>query len=189
MSARAKGPVVGILAGGRGLRMGGADKARLLTRDGEELLSRQLRLCRELGLDAVVIGGSVPAEVVRLEDRPDGIGPIGGLSALLDHAGERSALLLACDLPYLTLCLLGRLARADSPAAVLAPRDPLTGKWQPMFARYASSRLQPSLRVAIGDGVRSFQTFLRGEDVAELELDEAERAALRDWDRPEDLAR
>lgn len=182
-------PLVGILAGGAGRRMGGADKARLLAPGGEQLLPRLLRVCRELSLPAVVVGGGNAPEGVRaLSDDPAGIGPIGGLSALLAHAGARPALLLACDLPYLTAPLLGRLASTASAAPVLVARDPSTGKWQPMFARYAPDAVLPPLRLAIADGVRSLQTFLRTQQVEELLLDDAERAQLRDWDTPEDLS-
>ena len=167
--------------------MGGVDKAQLRAPDGEQLLPRLLRLCRELSLDAVVVGGVAPAGVHALADAPAGVGPIGGLSALLAHAGARPALLLACDLPYLSAALLLRLASTPSAAAVLAARDLTTGKWQPMFARYASATVLPALRAAIAAGTRSPQTFLRTLEVAELPLDDVERQQLRDWDRPEDL--
>ena len=180
-------PLVGILAGGAGRRMGGRDKARLVAPGGEQLLPRLLRVCAELSLPALVVGGAAPEGVRALSDAPPGIGPIGGLSALLAHAGARPALLLACDLPYLTAPLLGRLASTASAAPVLAARDPATGKWQPMFARYASVAVLPALQLAIADGVRSLQTFLRTQVVEELVLDDAERAQLHDWDTPEDL--
>jgi molybdopterin-guanine dinucleotide biosynthesis protein A len=181
-------PIVGILAGGAGKRMGGVDKAQLHAPGGEQLLPRLLRLCRELSLEALVIGGAAPDGTRALVDDPPGVGPIGGLAALLAHAGSRHAVLLACDLPYLSAPLLERLARTPAPSAatVLAARDPATGKWQPMFARYASAVVLPPLRAAIEQGVRSPQTFLKTQQVEELPLDDAERAELRDWDRPED---
>jgi molybdopterin-guanine dinucleotide biosynthesis protein A len=179
--------LLGVLAGGRGLRMGGRDKAALLAPGGEPLLSRLLRLGRELGLETVVLGGEGACDVPRLADEPAGVGPIGGLCALLSHARERRAIALACDLPYLSAALLARLAHTESAAAVLAARDPQTGKWQPLFARYDSPRVLPDLRAAIAAGTRSFQTFLRGVEVQELALDEAERAQLRDWDVPGDI--
>jgi molybdopterin-guanine dinucleotide biosynthesis protein A len=181
-------PIVGILAGGAGKRMGGVDKAQLHAPGGEQLLPRLLRLCRELSLEALVIGGAAPDGTRALVDDPPGVGPIGGLAALLAHAGSRHAVLLACDLPYLSAPLLERLARTPAPSAatVLAARDPATGKWQPMFARYTSAVVLPPLRAAIEQGVRSPQTFLKTQQVEELPLDDAERAELRDWDRPED---
>jgi molybdopterin-guanine dinucleotide biosynthesis protein A len=189
-SPPASGPAVllGVLAGGRGSRMGGRDKAALRAPDtAEPLLARLLRLGCEAGLDGVVVGGAGACAVPRLVDDPPDVGPIGGLCALLAHAGERPAIALACDLPYLSADLLARLARSPSAAAVLAARDLQTGKWQPLFARYDAPRVLPELRAAIAAGTRSFQTFLRAVDVQELVLDAAERAQLRDWDEPSDL--
>jgi molybdopterin-guanine dinucleotide biosynthesis protein A len=134
-----------------------------------------------------LVGGEGVPGVPLLQDVPTGIGPIGGLCALLAQAGERPALALACDLPYVSGALLARLAHTQSSTAVLAPRDPVTGKWQPLFARYDAARVLPLLLPAIDAGVRSFQTFLRSVDVQELELSPDERAELRDWDEPDDV--
>lgn len=181
-------PLLGVLAGGHGRRMGGRDKGRLIAPDSAEpLLERLLRLGAETGLDCVVVGGQALQAAAFVADEPSGIGPIGGVCALLALAGQRPALALACDLPYVTGALIARLAHEHRGDAVLAARDPGTGKWQPLFARYDSARVLPALRVAIADGVRSFQTFLRTQCVTELELSEAERALLRDWDEPSDL--
>jgi molybdopterin-guanine dinucleotide biosynthesis protein A len=177
--------VLGVLAGGRGLRMGGCDKAELRTREGESLLERLLRFGSAVQLPCVVVGGVARSDLLVLPDDPPGIGPIGGLRALLAHAGGVPALALACDLPYVSAALISRLAHAPCRAPVLAPRDPETGKWQPLFARYQSAEVLPSLDAAITRGVRSFQTWLRGEYVEELMLSPEERALLADWDEPE----
>jgi molybdenum cofactor guanylyltransferase len=180
--------LLGVLAGGRGLRMGGREKGALPAPGGAEtLLARLIRLGRGVGLEVVVVGGQRAPGVAWLGDEPAGVGPIGGLCALLAHAGARPALALACDLPYATAELIDRLARTPSDASVLAARDLDTGKWQPLFARYDSPRVLPLLRASIAAGTRSFQTFLRQVDVQELVLDPGERALLRDWDAPSDL--
>jgi molybdopterin-guanine dinucleotide biosynthesis protein A len=182
--------LLGVLAGGRGTRMGGRDKGALPAPDsGETLLARLVRLGRAAGLQPVIVGGQGVPGVPLLCDEPAGIGPIGGLCALLAHAGERAAIALACDLPYLSAELIAKLACAESSAAVLAARDRPSGKWQPLFARYDSPRVLPVLRGAIASGTRSFQSFLRELDVQELALDASEHALLRDWDTPGDLER
>jgi len=186
--------------------MGGRDKAALPAPDGRgTLLSRLLWVADGAGCSERVLvgarhsshdrspdcggGESVPdpAGLDTLLDRPPGIGPIGGLCALLEAAGPRPALALACDLPFLQPQLLTRLAREQPGATVLCPRDPQSGKWEPLFARYDSARVLPILRGCIPAGVRSLQTLLRELPVTELVLEPGERAQLRDWDRPEDL--
>lgn len=182
--------VLGILAGGQSRRMG-RDKALLSAPDtGEALLERLARIGRELGFDVVAVGGAAARfGLPRLDDDPAGIGPIGGLAALLAHAGDRKAIALACDLPYLEPALLARLAAAPAAEPVLSSRDPGSGKWQPLFARYDAPRVLPILRAEIARGVRSFQTFLQALPVAELPLSDAERLQLRDWDEPADMIR
>ena len=185
-------PVVGVLAGGQGRRMGGRDKAWLpAPHGGEALIERLVRIIGELGLRAVVVGGSAPPAVERFADDPPGIGPLGGLRALLAHAGAQPVIALACDLPYVDAALLGKLvqAQAESAAPVLAPRDPGSGKWQPLFARYMPARVLPACDVVLARGERSLQAVLREVAVEELALSAGEHALLADWDEPGDLNR
>jgi molybdenum cofactor guanylyltransferase len=170
-------PLLGVLAGGQSRRMGGRDKAWLpAPGGGEALIERLLGLGTTLGLPVVVAGGNAPAGVQQLNDAPAGVGPIGGLCALLSHAGTRPVIALACDLPYVAAPLLAKLLDAESSAAVLAPRDPASGKWQPLFARYDPERALPAFRAALERGVRSLQTVLRELTVEELVLDASEHA-------------
>ena len=179
--------VAGIFAGGRGLRMGGRDKAQLIAPDtGETLIARLLRITVEAGLAAVVVGGS-GSPGPRIADEPAGIGPLGGLCALLAHAAPRPAIAIACDMPYVDAALLGRLAAHRSAAPVVAARDPDSRKWQPLFARYDSARVLPVLRAELARGVRSFQALLHALEVEELVLSPADHDKLRDWDAPSDL--
>lgn len=180
--------LLGVLAGGRGLRMGGRDKSRMSAPDtGEALAARIVRLGSELGMECALVGGVPIAGVAHLRDEPEGVGPMGGLCALLAFARERPALALACDLPHVTQALIGRLASEKRDATILCPRDPATGKWQPLFARYDSPRVLPAFRAALANGTRSMQTVFRSLPVAELALSPEERAALVDWDAPSDL--
>ena len=93
---------------------------------------------------------------------------------------------MACDMPYVDLALL-RLLRDAPDAPVVAPRDPDTGKWYPLFARYDAPRVLPVARAAVAAGTRAFQTLFRSLEVTELRLTSDQRAQLRDWDRPEDM--
>ena len=71
-----------VLAGGRGERLGGADKAALLV-DGRTLLERVLEV--DLGGRVVVVGDTpVPDGVHRTLEDPPGGGPVAGIAAGLD---------------------------------------------------------------------------------------------------------
>lgn len=185
-------PLLGIFVGGRGSRMGGVQKALLTTPDGQEtLLARTLRVAAEAGVTAVLVGraelGTAAPGLVQLADSESCSGPLAGLVALLEHAGDRPALAVACDMPYVSAVLLRRLAHTQPEAAVLAPRDAATGKWQPLFARYDPRSVSPVLAREIQAGARSFQAVFKALAVEELTLSSAEERTLRDWDTPKDL--
>ncbi|HEX4354938.1 MAG TPA: molybdenum cofactor guanylyltransferase [Polyangiales bacterium] len=184
--------LLGIFVGGRARRMGGVQKALLLAPDREEtLLARLIRIGRAADLEVVLVGnaalGEVSAGLIQLRDAADGVGPIGGLASLLAYAGERDALCVACDMPFLGRALLSRLASEQPDALTLAPRDPSTGKWQAMFARHASARMLPRLHAALDAGQTSFQMLFEQAPARELALDGDEHAQLRDWDTPDDM--
>jgi molybdopterin-guanine dinucleotide biosynthesis protein A len=184
---------VGIFVGGRGLRLGGVAKGNLALPSGEKLAERLIALCGEyLSESKLVLVGAADAYgalgLPALVDAPAGVGPLGGLRALLLHAeaaGHTHALALACDLPYLGGGLLTRLAREAPEAHCLAPRD---GElWQTLVARYAVASL-PVLDATLAAGDRALQRFVGrlGERAVELAVNARERAELRDWDTPGD---
>lgn len=188
-----RSPTVGIFAGGAGKRMLGADKAALAAPGGERtILEHQVQLATELGLPCVLLGARAAwstrfPDLPNLQDSPAGIGPLGALSALLSHVADGHVITLACDMPYVDGPLLERLRDYPSDAAVVAPQDERSGKWQPLFARYDVARVLPVLEAELAVGTRSFQQLLSALRVEALPLSEAEHRKLRDWDTPEDL--
>lgn len=185
---------IGILVGGRGTRMGGAAKGLLPLANGERLLDRLLEECRAaLPRASIALVGAAQAyasfALPSLADEPMGIGPLGGLYALLADAerhGAHGVIALACDLPYLTRGLIARLANTEPDALAVAPRR--SDIWEPLCARYAVSML-PEVRAAIDGNQRSLQKlFARlGERAHALPLSEAEQRELFDWDSPSDI--
>ena len=186
--------IVGIFVGGRATRMGGKPKGLLPAPDtGEPLVLRSTRLARELGFTPVLVGAAdayrtLLPDLTCLADAPSGIGPLGGLMALLRWAGASPAIALACDMPMISAELLARLAAHPSRAQVLAARG-ASGLWEPLCARYSSAEIAPELTRALDAGVRSFQALFARLVLEELTLSPMERAALVDWDTPEDVTR
>lgn len=180
----------GIFVGGASRRMGGSPKGLLLhPATGQPLALHLASLATQAGLACVLVGQRPEYShlgLPMLEDRPPGIGPLGGLLALLEAASD-GALALSCDLPYVTLGLLRRLLAAAAPELdVVAPQR--GGRWEPLCAVYRPSVL-PVLRQAVGEGERSFQRLLLRLRVAALPLSAEEHRQLDDWDCPQDLAR
>ena len=175
--------------------MGGSPKGLLVAPSGEAIVARALALCERARLDVVFVGDAeaythLAPGVPALADEPRGIGPLGGLVALLAHAsrvGARHAIALACDMPYVTLELLEKLIDAEVEAAIVAPRrhDGRAG-WEPLSARYDAARVLPIARERALRGAHSLQGLLDDAGARELVLDATERDWLRDWDSPED---
>jgi molybdopterin-guanine dinucleotide biosynthesis protein A len=202
----------GIFVGGASTRLRGHPKGRLVARDtGEPLIVRSARLLRLAGLTPVLVG-EAPAyddllpDVPRIPDVPEGVGPLGGLAGLFafaEHAagpesplpgGDETALragaghvlVLACDMPFVSLALIEKLARVSGGEDVLAAHGS-GGFWEPLCARYCVASCAPAVRAALAAHERSFQSLFRRLNVAELTLSESERGELRDWDAPEDM--
>jgi molybdopterin-guanine dinucleotide biosynthesis protein A len=204
---------LGVLVGGRSSRMGGQPKGLLLVPGTDEsLVMHALRVGAEAGcaprwlvgdLDAydtlaaaqaaaqspAAQGPAVTTFRGRLPDDPPGVGPLGGLRALLlagVEAGLPHVIAVACDMPYVTPALLTALREDPSEAAVLAARRGPEAPWEPLLARYRSELLLPALDAALAAGERSFQRLLGRVTVAEFRAPGLARA-LDDWDCPEDV--
>jgi molybdopterin-guanine dinucleotide biosynthesis protein A len=186
-------PVVGIFVGGQARRMGGVAKGNLVC-EGRTILERTLEACASVpgGSRVYLVGNSAAyavSGVERLEDEPSGKGPIGGLRALLVEAQRlgASAVALAGDMPFLTGALVARVLREQPHAAAYAPRE--GARWQPLFARYVPAQVLPAVDAVLARGDTALQSVLTelGKDAVVLALGESERAALIDWDRPNDM--
>ncbi len=140
-----------VLAGGRGTRLGGVDKA-VLEVGGVALLERTLASV-SAAEHVVVVGPPrvLPPGVQAAQEDPPGGGPVAALAAgvhqLLGH-GADVVVVLACDMPFLTSAHVARLVRAGGSSA----RDGAvyvddTGRRQHLAAAY---RVEP-LRTALAD--------------------------------------
>jgi molybdopterin-guanine dinucleotide biosynthesis protein A len=93
-----------ILCGGRSSRMG--DDKALLEVDGETMLARTAGLFAQIGIDAGVVGEPIVHKIGGRATRPDlmpGRGPLGGIVTALSIATKPWNILVACDMPYLTV--------------------------------------------------------------------------------------
>ncbi|MEP7053424.1 MAG: molybdenum cofactor guanylyltransferase [Pseudomonadota bacterium] len=185
---------IGIFVGGSGRRMGGVSKGLLRTPDGSRtLVERLLGVCAHVAPSASVylVGRSAAyaqLEIARLEDVPEGIGPLGGLHSLLLRAKEEhaTALALACDLPFLDEAVLTRLLEPLQGAA----RVPFVQeRFQPLAAAYAPAATLAAVERALAQGKHALMHVLDelGHDLEQLEFDDEQARALRDWDTPEDM--
>ncbi|CCH30410.1 NTP transferase domain-containing protein [Actinosynnema sp. NPDC047251] len=107
-----------ILAGGRGSRLGGVDKATVRVGD-RTLLEHALDAVRGAGR-VVVVGPEkdVPGVLWTREDPPGG-GPAAGVAAGLRHVRADVVVVLAVDQPGVTSSTVERLLAAGAPAVLV----------------------------------------------------------------------
>lgn len=183
----------GILIGGASSRMG---RPKALLRAGNAALIE--RVCAAAGAAAgeTLLIGEPPFEVPQslrhlpvIPDATPGLGPIGGLEALLAARPDRGCLLLACDMPNVTAGLLSRLADGigEAEAAVFVTAGGNVRRAHPCCGLYRGGIL-PKVRWAIAARRLGMMKLLEGLRVSMIELSEGEARGVENWNRPEDAA-
>ncbi len=188
----ARPPDAIILAGGRGSRLGGIDKAELVVR-GERLVDRVVAAAREAGVGQIVVVGperSGLAGCTLVTESPRFGGPLAALAAGVPSITAGSVLLLACDLVHPAQVVDRLLAEEWPPvgAQALVLRD-TEGRPQWLAGRVDAGALRAGLVAAeqrgelLGRPLRdAFRSF-------EVRFVDAPDAVVADIDTPQDLAR
>lgn len=168
---------LGILAGGRGERLGGAAKA-WLERDG---VPQVLRLARRFqGRVAAALVSANPAtaaeaqryaalglQVVR-DLRPPGLGPLAGLEALAQACTQPWLLTVPVDLVDVNDCLLPSLAAAAAGTHGAWAED--DDGIQPLVALYRTMRLREAAARALAQGDYAPRRLQAGLGMARVRL-------------------
>jgi molybdopterin-guanine dinucleotide biosynthesis protein A len=180
-----------ILVGGRGNRLGGHDKARLLISTSPRLttLERLVSLMSPHVRDVFLVGRAgqsfpeVPCRFVA--DRRDGLGPLAALETSLLAAGTPWCFLLACDMPAVDTKILDTLAAAravDLDAVVFAGPAGL----EPTCALYRTA-LAATVTAALDAGERALHTFVTRQRCQRLNVPAALAPQLSNINTAEDL--
>ncbi|USQ77929.1 molybdenum cofactor guanylyltransferase [Ornithinimicrobium cryptoxanthini] len=178
-----------VLAGGRGSRLGGMDKAALEVA-GRRLLDRVLDSAAAARRVVVVGPVAVVEPVLQTVEEPPGGGPVAGIAAGMMTLGALPGtvawtLVLAVDQPQAAAAvpdLLEAAAHAGSHVEMVCPQD-TTGHPQWLLAAYRTTALVSALdRVGTGHG-----TSVR-RLVADLSWAPASAAHVGDIDTWEDHA-
>jgi len=185
---------VTILAGGRGSRLGGVDKAALDV-NGRPLLEFILAALAPLAREILVVANDdrladdPRLRVIRDPDPHAGVLP--ALLAALDTATSDLMLLVACDMPFVSRPLIEHLVELAAPYDAVVPK--VDGFEQVMHAVYRVEPCRTAVRAALEQGRRRMIAFL--DDVRTLMVDESDLRpydpALRSFfnvNTPDDLA-
>ncbi len=160
-----------LMAGGRSSRFG-RDKA-LVEIEGVPLWRRQLSLLRALEPERLFVSGVRPGWGVEMvEDAEPRCGPFSGFVAALRRCEETHLLMLAVDLPKMSVGYLQALL--DRGRGVVPMRS---GLFEPLVAVYPRAML-PAAERWLRAGDESFQVFLR--DAARNAVIDAVKVDLED---------
>ena len=157
-----------ILAGGQSRRMG-TDKSQL-TINGQTFLDRIAAEVTASDISVKVVG-LPPSEYPTVVDVYPNWGALGGVHAALSACGSDWAMVIACDFPFVSRQLLGRLSakRDDFEAVAPIQRDLIP---QPLCALY---RVVPCLNQAeklINSGERKPVALLQSVRTRWISFDE-----------------
>lgn len=173
-----------ILAGGRGRRMGGADKALILLHGQPMICHAIARLAPQVAAVAISANGD-PARFsgLGLPVLPDAEsrGPLSGVLAGLGWAAGHDAIAtVAVDTPFFPADLVARLAAAGAPAMAASRSD-----LHPTFALWPLAAA-PALRAFLSGGASPRVTdFARSLGAATVAFDDGD---FRNINTPADLA-
>lgn len=190
MSATGTGPPslsAAILAGGQSRRMG-TDKALLrLTPDSPTLVERVLAAVRAVADEVFLVANDDRLAHLGLRTVPDaipGAGALGGIYSAV--AGSRTAhcLIVACDMPFLSVPLLRALAAAPRDYDVLAPylevgenrQGASRGVYETLHAIYGRATL-PTMRAQLAAGQYRIVGFF-----PQVRVQQFAEAAVRAYD-------
>lgn len=193
MASPSEGVTLAILAGGRGSRLGGVDKASL-DLAGRPLLDYVIAAAGPLAQAALIIANDDrfaddPRFAVVRDPEPHA-GVLPALLAALDAATTPLLLLVACDMPFIAPPLVEELVRLAGDADVVMPF--VGGYDQPMLAAYRVATCRAAIRAALARGQRRMIAFLgdvRTRRVAEQDLRavDPELRSFFNVNTPEDL--
>ena len=170
-----RGIAAAILSGGRARRMGGADKGALDI-GGTTVLARQLEVLRRFTPAIFAVGRApegLPPGIPTVADLLPDAGALGGIYTAIVSSPCPRTLVVACDMPFLSLPLLERLAAEDADAGLVIPRT--ARGYEPLCAIYANTCAEGIReRIAHGD----LQASVPPRDVRVVEVGPDVLAAL-----------
>lgn len=163
---------VALLVGGRGRRLGGADKSALVVQ-GRTILERQVDAARSVTPSVLAVTSTTDdarrTELPLVYDLIPGSGALGALVTALTHAPTDVVVVVAGDMPFVTGPFLAWLARRLGPADVVMPKD--AGGYHPLCAAY-HRRAAARIRLAVDAGVRRVQDAIGTLQSVTVEPDE-----------------
>jgi molybdopterin-guanine dinucleotide biosynthesis protein A len=166
-SPRVQTLAAAILAGGQATRLGGVNKGTL-SLGNAAIVDRQLEALRAVASTVFVVGPDSSAWSARgltvVPDEVPGMGALGGIYTAILHSPCDRTLVVACDMPFLSVEVLARMAAIEDADLVI----PTSARGhEPLCAIYTRACL-PDIRARIARGALQARTLPQGVRIAEL---------------------
>jgi molybdenum cofactor guanylyltransferase len=179
-----------ILAGGKATRLGGIAKHELVidAADGRTIFERQVSVLAPRVVE-ILVSSVRPITGYRcVTDSVDGAGPLAGIGAGLAASRTAWLLVVAGDMPHLTGALVDRMIVALPPAqrTIDAVGIRANGLPEPLLAILHCDVLAAVER-RLDTGRYKASGLLTDEGLRVAWIDDADPAALRNVNSPEDL--
>ena len=162
-----------IIAGGRAQRLGGLEKSDLVI-GGRRIIDRQLSVLGHVAEHILIVSNDHHAfrasGLQVCADLMPGAGPLSGLYTALVRSPTARTIVVACDLPFLTVSFLRHLAARSRGADAAIPRT-ATGP-EPLCAVYDRVCVEP-IRARLERGalrVSALRNDLRVTDIGPSEV-------------------
>lgn len=186
-----------IVAGGRGLRLGGADKALLALHGRPLAMHVAERLAPQVSALAINANGD-PVRLAGLglpilpDKVPDWPGPLAGVLAAMDWAlglGADQVVTVPADTPFLPTDLVARLLAAAGDGVGVAASPDATGRLRrhPTCAVWPVA-LRDHLAADLADGARRLGVWADQQGAAVAAFDAGPPDPFFNINTPEDLA-
>lgn len=154
-----------ILTGGRASRMGGLRKATLAI-GGRPIIERQLAVLRQVADPVFLVTSAqapIEADLTIVRDEFPDRGALGGIYTAIVSSPHERTLVVACDMPFLSLALVEHMAGID--ADLVIPRT-MRG-YEPLCAIYGRACIE-SIRERLTRGELEASRLPEGVRVAEV---------------------
>lgn len=181
-----------ILAGGRATRFGGIAKHELIV-EGQTIFARQVSVLAPRVTEILVSSPRDIAGFRTVRDVHEGIGPLAGIAAGLAACRTSWLLVVAGDMPFITGALIDQLidrARASIDPHAADSADAIgiriNGLPEPLLC-VLHTRTLPIVEQRIAARDYKASRLLTDEQLRVDWIEDADRAALRNVNSPEDL--
>lgn len=180
-----------ILCGGRSRRFG-ADKA-LAVHENRTFLERVIDVCRATASEVILATGAEPRYEelglpIALDAAPDG-GPLAGIAAGLEKCSSEFFLVIAVDLPFLTVPAVEALFAALYENECVLPRS--DEGVEPLFSAGRTAPCRDAARLLIASGPAAAHRLSERVSTTYLPVTAVGNSdvwrAVRNINRPEDL--